>query len=191
MIIGICGKSGSGKTTLAKEIMNQGNICKKQEAIHVDIDQIGHRVLELETVKEQLGEEFGTNIIENNVVNRKKLAQKTFNSEKNMQKLIDITWPSMQDIINDLIILNKENIIILDWQLLQKTEYFNMCDITVLLEIPYKIRKERCLERDKITEEQFDLREKASYNYNKKAFDIILTELHQKNIRKVVKEIWR
>ena len=46
MIIGICGKSGSGKTTLASHLAKE-----YENAINLDIDKIGHNVLNIEEVK--------------------------------------------------------------------------------------------------------------------------------------------
>ena len=41
----------------------------------------------------------------------------------------------------------KSNVIILDWILLPITKYFDQCDIKILLDIPYEIRKkEQCKE---------------------------------------------
>ncbi len=63
----------------------------------------------------------------------------------------------------------------------------NLCDLKVLIDIPYEIRKERTLKRDYITEEAFDLREKASIIYDKNDFDYILNNNDNENIRKLVK----
>ena len=41
-----------------------------------------------------------------------------------------------------------------------------MCDVKILLDIPYEIRKKRAMKRDNITEEAFDLREQASINFD-------------------------
>ena len=51
MIIGICGKSGCGKSTLANQIIELTD----NKAIHLDIDKVGHRVLLLPEVQEELG----------------------------------------------------------------------------------------------------------------------------------------
>ena len=183
MIIGICGKSGSGKTTLAKNIIDLSNY----SAIHLDIDKVGHRALMTDEAKKELIKEFGKQIISDNIVNRKKLGDIVFNSRDKMQKLTDITWKHMKIEIDKFIDDNKNKIVILDWLLLPKTEYFDMCDIKILLDIPYEVRKDRAIKRDNITSEAFDTREKASIDYDKDKFDYILTNAEKENIRKLVR----
>lgn len=68
MIIGICGKSGSGKSTLANQIIELTD----NEAIHLDIDKFGHKVLLLPEVKKELMLSFGKTIFSNNTIDRKK-----------------------------------------------------------------------------------------------------------------------
>lgn len=169
MIIGICGKSGSGKSYLSKELENL------LSATYINIDEIGHNVLLIDSVKYKLVNAFGNSILENNKINRKKLSNIVFNSKIDMDKLTNITWVYMESIIDELIKNNK--IIILDWLLLPKTKYFNMCDIKILLNTPYKIRKKRCKKRDNISDELFDLREKNSIDYHLEDFDFIINDI--------------
>lgn len=185
MIIGICGKSGSGKSTLANQIIELTN----NSAIHLDIDKVGHKALLLPVVQKELINSFGGEVINKNLVDRKKLGEIVFNSRKEMQKLTDITWKYMQIEIDKFLNLNKDKIIILDWLLLATTKYFNMCDIKILLDIPYEVRKQRAMKRDNITEEAFDLREKASINFNENDFDYVLKTNDEEIIRKVVKSL--
>ena len=107
-----------------------------------------------------------------------------------MQKLTDITWKYMQLEIDKYVSKNTNNIIlILDWLLLPITKYFEICDIKILLDIPYEVRKKRAMQRDNITEEQFDLREKASIELDRGLFDYILESNNKEEIRKLVKRI--
>lgn len=182
MIIGICGKSGSGKSTLAKNIKE----LSKNEVVHLEIDKVGHRALLNEESKKELVKEFGEHIIKHNNVDRKKLGDIVFNSREKMQKLTDITWECMQKEIDKFIEDNKDKIVILDWLLLTKSKYFDMCDIKILLDVPYEVRKMRAIKRDSITSEAFDLRERASIEFDKEKFDYVLENSEKENIRKKV-----
>ncbi len=184
MIIGICGKSGSGKSTLADKILE---IIKKP-ALHLNIDDIGHDVLLIKDVKEELIKSFGNSIIDNSNVNRKKLGKIVFNSKEEMEKLTNITWKYMQIQIDKFINDNKEKVIILDWILLPNTKYFKICDIKILLDIPYEERKQRALKRDNISDYEFDLREKASIDYSNEIFDYVV-KTNDSNILRKVEEL--
>lgn len=183
MLIGICGKSGSGKSTIAKELAKD-----RFNFIHLDIDTIGHKSHNDEEVKQKLINTFGSEITPDGNIDRKKLGRIVFSSKEDMKKLEDITWNYMEKEIDKFINNNKDKIIILDWQLLPKTKYMELCDIKVLIDIPYEIRKQRAIKRDNITEEQFNLREKASITYNKSDFDYVFNINEETNIRKLVKK---
>lgn len=170
MIISICGKSGSGKSTLAKKIIEV-----MPNTIHIDIDKIGHQVLEFSEVKQQLQEQF-KDVLTDNKVDRKKLGPIVFSSKENMDILTEITWPYMEQELERIISKNKDKIIILDWILLPKTKFFNQSDIKILLDIPYEVRKQRILQRDDISEEKFNLRDSSSIDYNSNDFDFVITD---------------
>ena len=180
MIICICGKSGSGKSTVAKLIQKN-----KPDSIHIDIDKIGHMSHSDEIVKQKLIDTFGEMILTDNNIDRKKLGKIVFSSKDEMRKLEIITWSYMEQEIDKIIENNKEKIIILDYLLLPRTKYFNNCDLRILVDIPYEIRKERVMKRDNISEERFNLRESSSIDYDKSGFDIVLKDEDIK--RKVLK----
>lgn len=171
MLIGLCGKSGSGKSTVARSLVNS-----KPNIVHCDIDKIGHEVIKKDNVQKELVAYFGTSILTDEVIDRSKLSKLVFSSKVKMKRLESITWKHMQVMINDFIITHENKIIILDWALLYKTEYFNKCDIKVLIDVPYEIRKERAIKRDMISEEKFDLREQASIAYDNSKFDVVITD---------------
>jgi dephospho-CoA kinase len=64
-----------------------------------------------------------------------------------------------------------------------------MCDIKILVDVPYETRKQRAMQRDNITAEQFDLREQASVEYDKEKFDIVVNNNDINEIKKLVKQI--
>ncbi len=186
MIIGICGNSGSGKSTLANQIVKLTD----NKAIHLEIDKIGHKVLLLPEVKKELIKLYGNKILSENNIDRKKLSAIVFNSKIEMDKLTDITWKYMQIEIDNFLETNKNKIVILDWMLLSKSKYFDMCDIKILLDTPYEIRKRRATKRDNIKQESFDLRDQASINYNEEDFDYVL-KTNEIDKKKLVKSLYK
>lgn len=181
MIICICGKSGSGKSTISNYLVKEYN------AIHIDIDKIGHQCHNDEFVKQNLINTFGTQILTNSTIDRKKLREIVFRNELEMKKLENITWSYMEKEIDKIINNNINKLIILDWLLLPKTKYLKQSNLNILINTPYEVRKERILKRDNITEKDFDLREQASINYNETEFDYVFNTNDIENIRKLVK----
>lgn len=182
MVIGICGKSGCGKSTLAKQMIELTN----NRAVHLDIDKVGHNVLMIDEVKKELVKSFGNSIVQEDNIDRKELGKIVFDSKHEMERLSDVTWKYMQIEIDRFLSSNKDKIVILDWLLLPISKYFYMCDMKILLDIPYEVRKQRAMIRDNISEEAFDLREKASMNYNLEDFNYVLNTNDREAIKRLV-----
>lgn len=136
MIIIIVGKSGAGKSTIINRLTEINSRVK-----HLDIDKIGHYVTDLPTIQEQLVEKFGEDVLKSNKINRKVLGKIVFQKEKNMQILTELTWPKMEELIDNFVEENRNNIIVLDWQLLPKTKYFSQSDLKILITAPLEVRK--------------------------------------------------
>lgn len=169
MIICICGKSGSGKTTFSKKLQE-----KFVRSIYINVDDIAHKVLEKESVKQKIRKYFGNDLIIDNMINRKKLGRIVFHSKEANKYFEEITWPYMEEEIDNLIADNQEKIILLDYILLPKTKYFKKAPYRILLDIPLNIRRERILMRDHIDDEYFNIRDNACDEYDYLDFNYIL-----------------
>lgn len=95
----------------------------------------------------------------------------------------------MQIEIDNFLELNNDKVVILDWLPLTVSKYFDMCDMKILLDIPYEVRKQRAIKRDSIIEEAFDLRENASINFDESTFDYVLKTNNKEQIRRMVKSL--
>ena len=183
-IIGITGKSGSGKSILAQMLVEE----LQCEAIN--IDKIGHKATSDKKISSKLCEIFGNEILgENNQIDRKKLGAIVFSDKEKMDVLTNITWGYMQEILDD--ILKKEpEIIVLEWALLPISKYWEKCNLKILMKSEDSIRKNKVMERDKISEEYFLKREANSLEYSKFEYDDIFENDYKlETIEEMVKKI--
>jgi dephospho-CoA kinase len=168
MIIGITGMSGSGKNFYSELF------CKINPSLkHIDIDEVGHKVLAEDDIAAQLVLAFGNDIITNGIVDRKKLGNIVFNNREKYSELCKITWDRMKMYIDEEIRLSKDNCI-LNWILLPQVDYFKMCSLKILVKRNTADRYSGIILRDNITIEKVKERDGASIKYNEEDFDIII-----------------
>lgn len=169
MLVGVIGKSGSGKSTLIDKMKKYN-----EEVIHVDIDKVGHDILQRDDVVFNIVKIVGdSSVVENGVINRKKVGNIIFKDESKYEEYFKYTEKIEYEVIDSIIENNKDKIVILDWAVLFKTKYFDVLDCLVLVETPYEIRKQRVTKRDSISNEYFDLREMMYKDYIKEANFVI------------------
>ena len=88
---GLTGGIGAGKSTVA-------SIFKTFDVPVLDLDKVGHKLLdENKTLQQQLVQAFGDDILVNGSIDRKKLADKAFQSKKHTQQLNQIMHPAIME----------------------------------------------------------------------------------------------
>lgn len=184
MLITITGASGSGKSSISEFLCSLN-----QNIVHLNIDTVGHKVLNIPEIKKVVSEKFHLNI-KKDKINRKELGDLVFNNRQNMKQLSDITWSAMESLIDNFISENKNKIVILDWILMPKTKYFNISNINILVQADFNTRMKRAILRDKIDESAFIKREQATLDFTKNNFDYIIENNDIKQTRKEVKKIY-
>lgn len=93
----IIGGMGAGKSTARQVLVEQG-------VPYIDLDKVGHDVLLWSTVKEELVETFGQDILNaNGEVERSALAAKAFVNAAETRKLNRITLPRIEEAYTDKI----------------------------------------------------------------------------------------
>ena len=183
MLITITGASGSGKSSISEFLCSLD-----KNIVHLNIDTVGHKVLEMPEIRKVISERFNLNIKEDKI-NRKELGDLVFNNHQNMKQLSDITWDVMENIIDNFIEENKNKIIILDWILIPKTKYFNISNTNILVQSDFNTRMKRATQRDAINESAFKEREQATLDFTRNDFDYIIENYDIKQTRKEVKKI--
>lgn len=184
MLITITGASGSGKSSISEFLCSLD-----KNIVHLNIDTVGHEILDMPEIKKVVSEKFNLNIKEDKI-NRKELGDLVFNNHQNMKQLSDITWDAMENIIDDFIEKNKDKIIILDWILMPKTKYFNVSNINILVQANFNSRMKRAITRDGIDESAFKKREQATVDFTRNNFDYIIENNDIKQTKKEVKKIY-
>lgn len=185
MIISIVGLSGSGKSFISKTLQEYNS-----RIMHVDIDKIGHSSHHDPIVKQSLINYFGTQILTDGNIDRKKLGRIVFNSKEAMIKLEEITWSYMEYQIDKIINDNKDKIILLDWLLLPRTKFFLESDLRILVTAPQEVRMERTIKRDGITKEKFLERESSAPQIDENKFEYIINNIDFKQTQERVKYIY-
>lgn len=167
MIYGVTGKSGSGKNRFSDLL------CGNNGMKHIDIDTIGHRVLEIPEVVDAVRNTLGLDIITNGQIDRKHLGNIVFENREKHKQLSQIIWPRMKELIDEEIARSNSNCV-LNWILLPHTEYFKLCDVKILLLRDNTKRIASLKMRDGINDDDITRRDKASIAYNHDEFDYIV-----------------
>lgn len=150
-IIGITGNSGSGKSTIAKIIKEECN------GIIIDADKIAKNMTNTSTeYLKEIAKVFGMNVINDNQLNRQKMADIIFNDKMQKEKLDKITFKYVVDEIKMQVDLAKEkyNYIILDVPLLFESKLNELCHYTVGVISDKKDKINRICARDNISKEK-------------------------------------
>ncbi len=91
----VIGGMGAGKSTARKVLADQG-------VPYIDLDKVGHDVLEWDTVKADLVEAFGADILgSDGCVVRSKVAAKAFATPAETRKLNRISMPRIEESLTD------------------------------------------------------------------------------------------
>ena len=144
MIIGITGGTGCGKTTLLKVIEAQGGLV-------LDCDAIYHKLLR--SNKEMLAaiDARFPGVIENGVLNRKKLGAIVFADEQALLDLNAITHSAVkQEVLCQL--AKQPKLAAIDAIALFEGGLAELCDVTVAVTAPTEDRVKRLMARDGISE---------------------------------------
>ena len=183
-IIGITGKSGSGKSTLANLL------AKELNCAGIDVDKIGHKATNDENISRKLCGIFGKEILgREGIIDRKKLGNIVFSDQEKMDILTDVTWDYMQEKIDE-ILKNKPEIIILEWELLPISKYWEKSDMKILIQANQDERKKKVIERDEITEEYFEKRDSKSLDYETVNADFkFYNEYEKKQMKDFINQI--
>lgn len=143
-IIGLTGGIGSGKTLVAKYIESFG------VPVYIADDE-ARKIMETDEVLDLLRNEFGTEVIDNNTLNREKLAQLVFNNSEKLEKLNTIVHPLVKKHFESWLEMNKNSpFVIKEAAILFESGGNKYCDAIITVTSPLETRIQRVMDRDTI-----------------------------------------
>ena len=155
IIIGLTGESGAGKSTVCEMLEKKG-------CIIIDADKIARSITEKGSpVLSKLQKSFGDDIIkEDGTLDRRLLASRAFIDDESKKLLDSITHPEIVALCEKQALGAVKNgkCAVIDAPLLFTSGLNTLCHKTVKVTAPEKIRLERLLVRDSLTEEEIRLR---------------------------------
>lgn len=187
IVIGLTGPTGAGKSSVAKELATLG-------CAVVDCDRIARQVTDsCVPCLQSLAEEFGSDILQEGVLDRKLLAARAFASPEKTRKLNELTHPwilgETKAQIQAALDAGKPFVVV-DAPLLFEAGVDALCDEIVAVTVPFEKRLQRIMKRDHISEELARARMAAQHPeswYEERAGKVISGRLDDETLRSELK----
>ena len=156
IVIGLTGPTGSGKSSAA-------SLCEKYGIKLVDCDKVARKATEKGSgALKELSKAFGSDILNcDGSLNRKALASKAFATKEKTELLNKTIFPFIKELVISEIDCEK---VLLDAPTLFESGINSICFKTVAVLADDKIRLDRIIKRDDLTEAEAKLRMSAGKN---------------------------
>lgn len=153
MIIGVTGGIASGKSVVCK-------ILEKYGFISIDADAVGHEVLKVPEVIDEITRVFGTDILSNDeeqkdsaTIDRKKLGKIVFSDNKKLNLLENITHPEISRQIRGMINKNDKMNYVIEAIEIVNSGLVKICDELWIVKADPEIQLKRLMENRHMTYE--------------------------------------
>jgi len=161
-VIGLTGGIGSGKTTIANYFAEKG------VPVYIADDE-AKKVMQSQSIVNEIKATFGEALFENDILNRAKLAEIVFNNADQLTKLNAIVHPAVKKDFEIWLSEHKKyQYVVYEAAILFESGRYKDCDVIVTVTAPEEIRIERVLKRDNTTREQVLSRIKMQWNDEKR-----------------------
>jgi dephospho-CoA kinase len=160
MVVGVTGGYCSGKTLAC-------SIFKELGFAHIDVDQIGHEVLE--EMKGKVVREFGRTVLTEGRIDRRALGAVVFGDPEKKRMLEAILHPTMVRRVKQKV--REQQNAVVSAALLVEMHLYRLCDFVIAIQIDEELAIRRGMERDGLSRgeakarigAQIPLKEKLQY----------------------------
>lgn len=140
-VVGISGRIGAGKSILANYLASKGGI-------NLEVDEIGHKLLEYTEIKNELVEIFGSTILSNGKISRKQLGKVAFKNKRSISRLNSVMHPAMIELVKDAIEVElsaNKPFILINAALLFSMKLDKLCEVIIYVDSAPNNRLRRLL----------------------------------------------
>jgi dephospho-CoA kinase len=167
-VAGIIGGTGSGKSAVTRGLGSRFRIRT------IDADQIGHEVLTLPRVKDEIRTTFGQDVFDGSDVDRRALSRRVFGtSPHHSQSLIQLERIVHPEIRGQLKLQIEQtgtdfDLVVLDAAVMLEAGWNDLCDAVVFVDVPFETRLARVSERRGWDEDELQRREASQLSLSEK-----------------------
>lgn len=196
LVIGIAGGIACGKSFVAQQLQRLG-------AVILDVDQMGHQVLQNPEVLEAIHRQWGEGVFTSDgLVDRQSLADVVFapmrEGEPNQLEILErMTHPRIAQLVKiRLAQLRKDEsvpAVVLDAPVMFKAGWDKFCDKLIFVDVPFEIRNERAMQTRKWSQDELASREQRQLQLSekqKRATNIIDNSGTPEELFEQVRELW-
>ena len=185
LIIGLTGGIGSGKTTIAKLFNILGVPIYYTD---VEAKKLMHNS---KIIKRRLIAKFGDKVYQDNTLNRSFLANLVFTNKENLKYLESVVHPKVNQHFKRWLKKQNKPYILQENAILFENGSDKLCDYVLTVTAPIKVRINRVIKRDKVTEKQVVERMNNQWSDEKKInkSDFVINNITLKESEKLVLEI--
>ena len=168
LVVGILGGIGSGKSAVSR------GLSKHFKTYLIDADRVGHDVLGIPTVQDDIRQAFGDSVFDGAEICRKSLARKVFGSElHHKQALIElekIVHPEIRRQVEKQLaeITSETDVVVLDAAVMLEAGWNDLCDTVVFVDTPFETRLKRVEENRGWTADELRRREASQVSLEDK-----------------------
>lgn len=168
MIIGITGKTASGKSTVSKFLSNKYNFK------YIEVDKIVERIMsngKIDKIRANLSNEYQVNAKSNIDIADSFFSYNidSYIMDLNFKKEID------NEILKEIKKYSEDEIIIIDWMMLEDSFVFSKCDLLIKTEINYYLRKQRYIARgDNFDISKYCCIDNVHHSYNNSRYHYVV-----------------
>lgn len=184
-VIGLTGGIGAGKSYIASLFQQKG--------IPVyDSDFEAKKIMSQLEVIQQVQQLFGNEVVENNSVNRKKLAALVFNQPEKLKQLNGLIHPLVKQHFEDWKSKQTTPFVLKESAILFESGAYTSCDFIITVEASTEVRIQRVVQRDGITLEEVLARIQNQWTSEQRVAKshFVIDNTEKQNTETQVNQIW-